>query len=399
MLHPSLRWVPDSLEALEGLGLRRVLVERQSPQGPVTELAGEPVANFGSNDYLGLAGDPRLASAAAEAATREGWGAGASPLVTGRSTSHARLETRLAEFESCEAALVFPSGFAAGAGVVPALVEAGDAVFSDAKNHASLIDGCRLSGAARRIYPHNDWQSLDAMLAEAAPLRRRLIVTDGLFSMDGDLAPLDRLAELADKHDAMLMVDEAHATGVLGPAGRGAVEHYDALQPGVAARAAVRVGTLSKALGSAGGFVVGDRLLIDWLANRVRPYVFSTAGPPAAAAAALVALDVVRDEPHRRRELLSRAAELRDRLRGQGWRLGASESQIIPLLIGDPEPAVRLARRLREAGLWVPAIRPPTVPQGQSLLRISLSWRHTPEQLDLLTQALAAHVASTGCAG
>jgi 8-amino-7-oxononanoate synthase len=304
-------------------------------------------------------------------------------LITGRGETLQRLEHRLAEFEGTEAALVFSSGYAANAGTVAALAGPGDVIFADRKNHASLWDGCRLSRADVRVYPHGDWQRLDRLLARAGKYRRRLIATDSLFSMDGDLAPLDKLAELAQRHDAMLLVDEAHATGVFGRRGRGVAEHL-----GVEDRVDVRIGTLSKALGSVGGFVAGSRSLIEWLINRSRPYVFSTAPPPATAAAAMAALQIVRDEPERREMLLERAARLRGELRGQGWDVGTSASQITAIIVGQPDRAVELSGALRRRGLFVPAIRPPTVPDGEACLRISLSTGHTEEMIGELQAEL-----------
>jgi 8-amino-7-oxononanoate synthase len=383
-----LAWIDAELKDLEGAGLRRRLAVRRGPQTSRVELDGRELVNFGSNDYLGLAADRRLADAARAAIDDEGWGSGASPLVSGRSATHAALERELAQFEGTEAALVFPSGFAANAGVIPALVDQPDALFADAKNHASLNDGCRLARATRFVYRHADCDALEKKLREAGHFRRRLIVTDSLFSMDGDLAPLVRLAELADEYNAMLLVDEAHATGVFGPHGRGVVEHFEAQSPDLDKRVHVRIGTLSKALGTGGGFVCGRQSLVDWLANRARTYVFSTAQPAATSAAARAALEIVREEPLRRTELLTRAGELRDRLRAQGWDTGRSASQIIPLMVGDPEQTMRLAGALREAGFFVPGIRPPSVPKGKSLLRISLCWHHTPELIDALVAAL-----------
>jgi 8-amino-7-oxononanoate synthase len=386
--HSPLDWIEEELGRLDRAGLRRRLAERHGAQTARVELHGRELVNFGSNDYLGLAADERLAAAARAAIEREGWGSGASPLVSGRGSSHAELERSLAEFEGTEAALLFPSGFAANAGVIPALVDDGDAVFGDAKNHASLIDGCRLSKAARFVYPHGDCDALEAMLRDGRSFRRRLIVTDTLFSMDGDLAPLVRLAELAERYDAMLMVDEAHATGVFGEHGRGVVEHLLEVRPDLHDRVHVRIGTLSKALGTGGGFVCGRQSLIDWLANRARPYVFSTAQPGATSAAAIAALDVVAREPQRRTQLLARAAELRATLADQGWNTGRSESQIIPLIIGDPEQTMRFAERLLAAAFFVPGIRPPSVPEGESLLRLSLCYHHTPEMVDGLVREL-----------
>jgi len=378
-----LGWIDRELAALDALGLRRRVSTRSGPQAARLVIDGRELVNFGSNDYLALAADQRLSAAVAEAAGREGWGSGASPLVSGYGQGHRRLEERLAEFEGTEAALLFSSGYAANTGVVAALVGRGDVVFADRKNHASLLDGCRLSRADVRVYPHGDWQRLDELLATAGNYRRRLITTDGLFSMDGDLAPLDKLAEVAQRRDAMLLVDEAHATGVFGPQGRGVAELL-----GVEDRVDVRVGTLSKALSSLGGFVTGSRSLVEWLVNRARPYVFSTAMPSAATAAALIALAIIRDEPDRRRRLLTRAESLRHQLIEQGWDVGNSASQIIPLVVGEPGRAVELAAALRHHGLFVPAIRPPTVPEGESCLRISLTCGHTQEMVGELVEAL-----------
>ncbi len=381
--HHSLAWIDEELLTLQEAGLRRRLVVRDGPPSPQIWVDGRELIHFGSNDYLGLAADPRLKAAVLAAVEQYGWGSGASPLILGHGDLHQRLAERIAEFEGTEAALVFASGFAANAGAVAALVATGDVVFTDRKNHASLLDGCRLSRADVRTYAHGDWQALARLLDRPANHRRRLIVTDSLFSMDGDLAPLAELADLAERYDAMLLIDEAHATGVFGPRGRGVAEHL-----GVEDRTAVRVGTLSKALGGVGGFVVGSRTLIDWLVNRARPYIYSTAGPAAAAAAALAALEVVEQEPQRRTALLERAADLRARLAEQGWDIGRSASQIIPILLGDPQRAVAMAARLREQGIFVPAIRPPTVPEGEACLRISLTYAHTAEMIERLLAAL-----------
>jgi 8-amino-7-oxononanoate synthase len=390
----SLDWLDDELDRLDANTLRRRLVTRFGSQGPMVEvetgeerveaMAFRSLVNFSANDYLGLAGDPRLASAAQRAAAEEGWGAGASPLVTGHSRSHAELERRLAEFMRTEAALVFPSGFAANSGTIPALVGRGDVIFADEKNHASLIDGCRLSRADVQVYPHRDMARLAELLEQTADRRRRLIVSDTLFSMDGDIAPVADLVKLSQQHRAMLMIDEAHAIGVFGGNGRGIAELV-----GVEADVPIRVGTLSKALGSAGGFVAGSRKLVDWLLNRARSYVFSTAHPPAVAAAAIAALDIVRDEPKRRVTLLERAAELRGALKKQGWNIGDAAGQIVPIIIGDAGATMRLAAALRERGLFVPGIRPPSAPEGQSLLRISLSYGHTAAMIEKLVVSLA----------
>jgi 8-amino-7-oxononanoate synthase len=378
----ALAWIDEELEALDRKHLLRELPAPLGRQGAVIKHGGRELVNFASNDYLGLASDERMVRAAADAIEAGGVGRGSSPLICGRSETHEQLERRLAEFEGTEAALLFPSGFAANAGIVPALVDRGDAIFADAKNHASLIDGCRLSRAETHIYPHGNVDALDRLLGQSHA-RRRLIVTDTLFSMDGDLARLTAIAEAAQRYDAMLLLDEAHATGVFGPHGRGVAEALRVEGEGV-----IRVGTLSKALGAAGGFVVGSRSLIRWLANRARTYVFSTAQPAAISAAALVALDLVAQEPQRRTGLLAMAAKLRRELQHQGWNTGLSSSQIIPLIIGSPNEAVRLSERLRERGYWVPAIRPPSVPEGESLLRLSLTAGHTAEMVEGLLKAL-----------
>jgi 8-amino-7-oxononanoate synthase len=379
-----LSWIDAALRDLDARALRRRLNARGGAQGPLITIDGREYINFGANDYLGLASDPRLAAAVAQASQEFGWGAGASPLVTGRSALHERLERRIAEFEGTEAALLFNTGFSANSGVIPALVGEGDVIFSDALNHASLIDGCRLSRAAVQVYRHNDCEHLNSLLREASGFRRRLIVTDSLFSMDGDLAPLPELCQLAERFDCMLHADEAHATGVFGKRGRGVAEHL-----GVEDRVHVRVGTLSKALGASGGFVAGGQALIDWLANRARSYVFSTAPPPPLCAAALDALNIVEREPETRTKLLATAAGLRDQLRAAGWNIGSSASQIIPIILGDAERALAAAAKFREHGIWVPAIRPPTVPVGKACLRISLAAGHTPGMLAELLKGLA----------
>lgn len=376
-------WIDDELAALERAHLRRRPVTRERAQSVRLSIDGRELLNFGSNDYLGLAADPRLGQAVVDAIAKEGWGSGASPLVTGRAALHRRLEERLAAFEGTEAALLFSSGFAANTGAIAALVGPGDAVFCDRKNHASLFDGCRLSRADVRVYPHGDCGRLESLLLQSRKQRRRLIVTDSLFSMDGDLAPLAELADLAERFNAMLLVDEAHATGVFGRHGRGVAE-----QLGVESRVHVRIGTLSKALGCMGGFVAGSGALVEWLVNRARPYVFSTAAPAANAAAAIAALDVVEREPQRRETLLSRAESLRAEIVRRGRNTGSSASQIIPIIVGDPELAVEMSLRLRERDLFVPAIRPPTVPEGEACLRVSLTAGHSEEMIRALLAGL-----------
>lgn len=385
MPYDPLAWLNDELASLEREHLLRALRVRVGRQQAMIELDGRQVVNFGSNDYLGLAGDPGIAQAAIDTAAREGWGSGASPLIVGRSQLHAALEQALAQFEQTEAALVFNTGFAANASTIAAVVGAEDAIFSDELNHASIVDGCRLSRATTYVYRHADVEHLAALLQTHNAARRKLIVTDSLFSMDGDLAPLADLVPLAERHGAMLMVDEAHATGVFGRHGRGVVEHGgDAVERGVT----IRVGTLSKALGGSGGFVAGSRLLIDWLTNRARAYVFSTAPPAAACAASLAALQLVANCPERRSALLANASWFREQLQHDGWDTGRSVSQIVPIVIGDAATTMHLAAALLERGYFVPGIRPPSVPQGRSLLRVSLSYAHDRDMLVGLIKSL-----------
>jgi 8-amino-7-oxononanoate synthase len=297
------------------------------------------------------------------------------------------LERDLARWEGTEAALVLASGFAANLAVLATLAGRDTIVCSDAWNHASLIDGCRLSRATVHVYRHADLDHLRDLLGRAGGARRRLIVTDTVFSMDGDLAPLPGLAELAERHDCLLVLDEAHATGVLGEQGRGVSELLPA-PAGFDPRRLVKVGTLSKALGSQGGFVCGPRLLIDFLVNHARPYIFSTALAPPAAAAARRAVGLVATEPQRRRHLLHLGAVLRERLRAAGWSDGGSCCHIVPVAVGDDHQAVALSARLQEAGLLVPAIRPPSVPPGTARLRVSLTAGHTEDDVERLVGAL-----------
>jgi 8-amino-7-oxononanoate synthase len=386
----SLPWLNLALEELQAEGLlrrRRVVV----PCGDGwCEVDGRRVRNFASNDYLNLAHDPRVVAAARQALDECGAGSGASALVTGRTVWHERLERALAEFEGQDAAILFATGYAANAGTIAALVEKGDAVFCDRFNHASLIDGCRLSGASLRVYRHDDLDGLARALARSADARRKLIVTDAVFSMDGDLAPLPPLCDLAERFGAAVLVDEAHATGVLGEHGRGLCE----LQ-GVEGRVAVRVGTLSKALGSLGGFVAGPQPLIDWLWNAARPQIFSTALPPACCAAACAAIDVLRNEPLRRAALQAKSLALVEGLRASGVEAPAGVAgPIVPVILRDPGRAVAVAAALESRGYLVGAIRPPTVPRGGARLRITVSVAHSDEDVAGLAAAVAESTAA-----
>jgi 8-amino-7-oxononanoate synthase len=374
-------WAREDLEALAARGLRRFLEPLESAQGPVVRIGGETLINFSSNDYLGLASSPTLRAAAMAALERQGVGTGASRVVVGDTSAHQSLEARLAAFERAEAVLLFNTGFAANTGTIPALVGAGDAVFSDALNHASLVDGCRLSRARTVVYPHADAKALGRALAET-PARRKLAVTDSVFSMDGDVAPLRELLAVCREHGAALMVDEAHATGVLGERGAGLCEEL-----GLEAEVDLRVGTLSKALGCLGGYAATSRAVADLLLNRARPFVFSTSLPAALCAAAEAALEVVQGDDALRARLWRNIHRFAKGLRALGLP-AESRSAIFPVILGDPERALEAARRCRERGLLVKAIRPPTVPEGTSRLRFCLSAAHTEGHIDLALEVL-----------
>jgi 8-amino-7-oxononanoate synthase len=377
-------WMSDELEALavQGLLRRRLTVRRRA--GGWCEVNGQQLVDFASNDYLGLSHDPRVVEAARRAAAEAGAGSGASALVSGRSVWHERLERRLAHFEGQEAAILFPSGYAANVGTITSLVERDDAIFSDSLNHASLIDGCRLSGATVHVYNHHALISLEGRLASARSARRRLIVTDGIFSMDGVPAPLCELCALARRYDAQVLVDEAHATGVFGPLGRGTAELLD-----VEESVAVRVGTLSKAIGSVGGFVCGSRTLVDWLWNRARPQIFSTAAPPSACAAACAGLEIIESEPRRRAKLFLLSQRLRDGIRELGLEtVPGGSGPIVPVILNDAPLAVRVADGLEQLGFLVGVMRPPSVPRDSARLRITVSSVHEPQMIDGLLGAL-----------
>ncbi len=383
-MHDPLAWIDQQADAWSRKGLERRLVAWARATPGRLERDGRSVLNFASNDYLGLAADPRVAEAARAAAETHGWGSGASPLVSGWREPHEALASALAKFEGAEAVALFPSGYSANLGAIVGLVGAGDAVYLDRLNHACLVDGARLSGAQLRVYPHDDADRLASILArDRGRFRRSLIATDGVFSMDGDLAPLADLADLAERFDAMLLVDEAHGTGVFGPGGRGAAAEH-----GVADRVHVKVGTLSKALGSSGGFVTGSRRLIDWLLNHARTLIYSTAPPVAAAAAAHRALEISEAEPWRRSHVLELAGSSRRLLPTLGLPDPGPGGPIIPILLGGPDRAVAVAADLLNQGFLVPAIRPPTVPPGTARLRISVTAGHFAEDVQGLSDAL-----------
>jgi 8-amino-7-oxononanoate synthase len=365
------------LQELARQTLYRTLRSVSSDQGPVLIVDGREVLNFSSNNYLGIANHPALAAAAKEAIDRYGCGSGASRLISGNMTLHEQLEAKLAAFKGTEAALVFNSGFQANTGIVSTLTGEGDVIFSDALNHASIIDGCRLSRAKTIVYPHRDLERLETELKRVTGACRKLIVTETIFSMDGDEAPLTEIVQLAEKYGAMVMVDEAHATGVMGNSGAGVVAKL-----GLSERVAVQMGTLGKALGGFGAYVAGSRALRELLINRCRSFIFTTALPPAIMAMAMAAIDLVQREPERRERLWRNCRALKLGLSGLGYALPESQSPILPLIIGDADKCMRDSERLLESGIFAQGIRPPTVPPGTSRLRITLMATHTGEHID-----------------
>jgi 8-amino-7-oxononanoate synthase len=375
---------PACLAALDAAALRRTRRTVEAKDGPRLVVDGRPLLSFASNDYLGLAQHPALIAAAQQAAARYGVGATASALVCGHEAPHQALEDELAAFVGRARALYFGSGYLANVGLVPALVGRGDAVFSDALNHACLIDGVRLSRADTQVYPHLDLATLGRQLA-ASSATRKLVVTDAVFSMDGSIAPLPELVALCERHDALLLIDDAHGFGVLGPEGRGTAQHFGVRSPRL-----LYMATLGKAAGNAGAFVAGESDTIEWVMQRARTYIFATAAPAMVVAAARASLAVLADEPWRREHLAARVAQLHQGLAGSPWRLLQSPTAIQPLVIGENQHTLDLAAALQAQGLWVPAIRPPTVPEGTARLRISLSAAHSEEDVARLIAALSA---------
>lgn len=367
------------LNAQHLLRKRRVV---EAKDGPHLQVNGRAVLSFASNDYLGLAQHPALIRAAQEAAAQYGVSASSSAMVSGHEAPHDALEHELAAFVGRPRALFFGSGYMANVGIVPALVGRGDAVFSDALNHACLIDGVRLSRAESHIYPHNDLATLAGQLA-ASNAQRKLIVTDAVFSMDGDIAPLRELLAVCNEHDALLLIDDAHGFGVLGPEGRGTAAHLALHSPRL-----IYMATLGKAAGCAGAFVAGEDNTIEWILQRARTYIFATATPAMVVQAARESLKVIATEGWRREQLTRLIARLRSGTAGLRWQHPASDTAVQPLIIGRNEDALAVMAALSEHGLWVPAIRPPTVPEGTARLRISLSAAHSEADVDRLLAAL-----------
>ncbi|TMK83985.1 MAG: glycine C-acetyltransferase [Actinobacteria bacterium] len=378
MARASLDYLRQQLEELERAGTAlhpRVLELHQAAR---TRFDGRDVINLASNNYLGLAAHPRLKAAAAEASMEYGAGSGAVRTIAGTMTLHRELERRFAEFKGAEDALMFQSGFTANSGTVAAILSKEDVIVSDQLNHASIIDGARLSRAEIQVFPHKDWAAADRLLDETKDRgRRQLLITDGVFSMDGDIAPLPDLVQIAEKHQAIMMIDDAHASGVLGPGGKGTVAHFG-LDP---SRVDIQVGTLSKAIGVLGGFIAGPSHLIQWLVNRGRPFLFSTSAPPGVAAACIAALDVIRDEPERIDRLWTNTALFKAGLHDRGFDTGMSETPISPVIAGEETKAVELSHLLWEEGVFTPAIVFPTVARGQARVRTIVTADHTEEDL------------------
>lgn len=379
-----LAYLTAQLEEMRAAGTYYRLRELQSACEPVCIADGREVINLASNNYLGLANHPKLKEAAIRAVRELGAGTGAVRTITGTMAIHMELERRIAAFKNTEACVVFQSGFTANAGTVSAILGPEDHIVSDELNHASIIDGCRLSKAKIHIFRHRDAAHAEEILAglQNEP-GRKLLITDGVFSMDGDIGPLPQLVEIAEKYGAIMMVDDAHASGVLGRNGRGTVDHF-----GLHGRVHIQVGTLSKAIGVLGGYVCGSRDLIEYLYHRARPFLFSTSHPPAVTAACMAAFELLEQEPERIERLWDNTRYFQAALRAQGFDTGASETPITPILVGEAATAHKFSAALFEEGLWATGIGYPTVPRGKARVRTIVTATHTREQLDRAVEIL-----------
>jgi len=374
--HP-LQFLDDAIQELKRDGLYRTLRELEGEQLPRARFDGREVINLSSNNYLGLTTHPKLREAAIQAVRTLGAGSGSVRTIAGTMKLHMDLERRIAAFKKTEASVVFQSGFAANAGTVSALLGKEDLIISDELNHASIIDGARLSRAQIRVFPHRDVEALERLLEETRDVKRRLVITDGVFSMDGDIAPLPRIAALARAHGAIMMIDDAHSSGVLGKAGRGTVDHFE-----IHGQVDIQVGTLSKAIGVLGGYVCGSKSLIEYLYHRARPFLFSTSHPPAVAAACLAAFDVLEQEPERIERLWTNTKRFKAGLARLGFNTGTSETPITPILVGEADLAMRFSDRLFERGVFAQGIGYPTVAKGKARLRTIVTATHSDEDLD-----------------
>ncbi len=379
-----LAYLADQLREWRQAGTYQRLRELQSACGPVARFDGKEVINLASNNYLGLTDHPKLIEAAIEATRRYGVGSGAVRTIAGTMSLHLELERRIAAFKHVEACVVFQSGFTANAGAVSAILGPDDFIVSDELNHASIIDGCRLSKAKIRIFPHRDTAAAEAVLSQLdGQPGRKLLITDGVFSMDGDIAPLPELVEIAERHGAIMMVDDAHASGVLGRNGRGTIDHF-----GLHGRVHIQVGTLSKAIGALGGYICGSRDLIEFLYHRGRPFLFSTSHPPAVAAACLAAFDILEQEPERIENLWNNTYYFKKNLESAGFNTGASETPITPILVGEAAQAHAFSQALFDGGVLATGIGYPTVPKGKARVRTIVTATHTREQLDRALEVL-----------
>jgi len=376
-MNDPLSWIDEELKHIKYKDLFRTLTELQSGQSPEIIIDGKTYILLSSNSYLGLTVDPKVKKAAQEALEKYGTGSGGSRLVSGSSDLHRELEERIASFKKTESSILFSTGYLANIGTISALVGPDDTVYSDELNHASIIDACRLSKAHVEIYRHCDVEHLSNLLATNIKKTKKLIVTDTVFSMDGDLAPLPEIVEIAEKYDCMLMIDEAHATGVLGKRGSGGTEYF-----GIEERVPIVMGTLSKAIGSLGGYIAGSQMLIDFVRNRVRSYIFDTSLPASCLAASLAAIDIIENEPRRREYLWRLIKEFKSGLTQTGLKVLPSYSAVIPVLIGEAQPTLDFALKLRENGVFTPAVRPPSVPPGKCRIRATLMAKHTEEHIE-----------------
>jgi 8-amino-7-oxononanoate synthase len=382
----SLEWIKEELKQIHDKQLFRILTELETGQSPEVTISGKSYVLLGSNSYLGLSVDPKVVESARLALEKYGTGSGGSRLVSGSFDLHRMLEERIARFKNTESSILFSSGYLANIGTISALVGSDDIIYSDELNHASIIDGARLSRSTVRIYKHLDLNHLQELIESDKNTKcRKLIVTDTVFSMDGDLVPLPELVGISEKYGCILMIDEAHAAGVLGKRGSGATEHF-----GVEDRVPVVMGTLSKAVGSLGGYIAGSKELIDFIRNRVRSYIFDTSLPPASLAASITAIDIIENEPERREHLWNMVNKFKTGIEDSGLRVLPSHSAIIPVLIGDAEPALNFAKMLRENGVFTPAVRPPSVPHGMCRIRVTIMATHTQEHIDTALKAFRA---------
>jgi glycine C-acetyltransferase len=380
-----LTYLSEQLEAWRQAGSYQHLRVLESPCEPMSRFDGREVINLASNNYLGLADHPKLIEAQVEAAKKYGAGSGAVRTISGTMSIHMELERRIAAFKHTEACVVFQSGFAANAGTVSAILGPEDHIISDALNHASIIDGCRLSRAKIHVFPHKDTAKAAAILDELdGKSGHKLLITDGVFSMDGDIGPLPALVEIAERHGAIMMIDDAHSSGVLGRNGRGTVDHF-----GLHGRVDVQVGTLSKAIGVLGGYVCGSRDLIEFLYHRARPFLFSTSHPPAVAAACLAAFDILEHEPERIEKLWENTRYFKSLLKSAGFDTGESETPITPIIVGEAKTAHAYSKELFENGLLATGIGFPTVPEGKARIRTIVTATHTRDMLDRAGETLA----------